>query len=1037
MDQNEDLGGALAGRYEIVREVGRGGMAVVYLAHDIKHNRPVALKVLLPELATSLGPERFLSEIAITASLVHQNILALYDSGEAAGFLYYVMPYVDGPTLGQRLKREVQLPLDDVLAIARQVAAALDYAHAQGVIHRDIKPDNILLRGEHVLVGDFGLARAISSAASTPLTDGRFVVGTVPYMSPEQCTPGRAVDGRSDIYSLGCVVFEMIAGVPPFRGATADATMSHHLTSEPPSLRTERRSCPSSLDDVVRRALAKTPADRFRTAGEFVRALESARAIVMPPPVAPQRSFSRWTALGLVVGGAAALLLWLASIKTRDPPRGTPRPDTTRVALLPVEHPNLPAGPEDDLLYDAFARWRDVDVVDPYRITGALKARAIVSNDDARSIAVGLGAGRYVLGRMTRVGDSLRLSLGLYDVLREEPLYGAVQYVGSKRADVTVAYQLLADSLLLRGRAIDYAPVVRGERSLSAVQAFGAAQDALGSWDLMRAESGLETSLNSEPNYSRAHLWLAQVRVWRRVSVKNWQSSAARAATAPDLSQRERSLAKALVHLANGEYSRACAEYETLRLQNDQEFAAWYGLGQCRSMDKRVVRDTASLSDWRFRASYQQAVLAYTRALELMPSVHLGLQLSGPNPLDILEALFPISYERLYSGVSSGPDSIRFLARPSLQGDTVALIPFPWEQVTSGTVSTTPAGFDRAIEHHRALVHRIVLGWARALPTSPAVKHALAITMELVGDRAAVDTLRSARALSSDSGRRIQLAAAEVFTLVRFATPDDLSALRTASLLADSLLSRGTDVPARDAGTLAPLAELTGRCRVAEVLNRRALAQGPDVVMAGHLAGEMRALLGAAAMGCKSATSAAFAALAARVRRASGPMSKQRRFDEHSMLAGIASMLMPYDSSTLLRFGDVGDDSFFRALTARLRGDTLKARAILVDVMRDRGSSPATPDAILGEARLWLSMADTAAAVRSLESTRASVDRHPHYILSRFARGASLVRALALRADIADAQHDVVTARRWRRAVATLSENADDELRSHLRTASK
>src|SRR5687767_6302827 len=249
-------------------------MAVVYLARDLKNGRKVALKVLRPELANSLGAERFLQEIAISAPLVHPNIIALHDSGEAAGFLYYTMPYVEGPTLRERLDREVQLPLDDALKIARQVAAALDYAHARGVIHRDIKPDNILLLGDHVLVADFGLARAISRAASKPLTDRGIVVGTIAYMSPEQASIDGVVDARSDVYSLGCVVFEMIAGITPFRGATTATVISHHQSTPPPSVCAERKSCPSSLDMVIQRALAKLPADRFRTAGELSAALD-------------------------------------------------------------------------------------------------------------------------------------------------------------------------------------------------------------------------------------------------------------------------------------------------------------------------------------------------------------------------------------------------------------------------------------------------------------------------------------------------------------------------------------------------------------------------------------------------------------------------------------------------------------------------------------------------------------------------------------------------------------------------------------------
>jgi serine/threonine-protein kinase len=431
MDLDPDFVKALAGRYEFERELGHGGMAIVYLARDIKHDRPVALKVLRPELAASLGAERFLREIAITASLVHPNILALYDSDQASGSLYYVMPYVNGPTLGQRLKREAQLPIDDALAITRQIAAALDYAHARGVIHRDIKPDNILFLGDHVLVADFGLARAISSAASTPLTDTRFVVGTALYMSPEQCTPGRAVDARSDIYSLGCVVFEMITGVPPFRGATADATMTHHLTSDPPSLLTERRSCPSTLDDVVKRALAKAPADRFRTAGEFVRALESPRPIPLPPPVTPGRSFARRPTLGVGAGkwlrwlgyaalGAAAIVAVAATVtlNTKRPivSSGIPDGDPRRVAVLyfddltPDKHlGHIAAGLTENLI-DQLSQVPALRVISPNGV------RVFRNTDVALdTVARRLNAGTIIGGSISSSGALLRVTVRLID----------------------------------------------------------------------------------------------------------------------------------------------------------------------------------------------------------------------------------------------------------------------------------------------------------------------------------------------------------------------------------------------------------------------------------------------------------------------------------------------------------------------------------------------------------------------------------------------------------------------------------------------
>ncbi|HEX9218737.1 MAG TPA: serine/threonine-protein kinase, partial [Gemmatimonadales bacterium] len=214
---------ALADRYTIERELGHGGMATVYLAQDLKHHRKVAIKVLEPELAAALGPERFLREIEIAAGLNHPHILPLYDSGEAATSLYYVMPYVEGETLRDRLKREGQLPLEDAVRITREVADALSYAHSHDVVHRDIKPENILFQAAHAVVSDFGIARAITAAAGASLTATGIAIGTPGYMSPEQGAASARVDERSDIYSLGCVLYEMLAGEPPFTGPSAES----------------------------------------------------------------------------------------------------------------------------------------------------------------------------------------------------------------------------------------------------------------------------------------------------------------------------------------------------------------------------------------------------------------------------------------------------------------------------------------------------------------------------------------------------------------------------------------------------------------------------------------------------------------------------------------------------------------------------------------------------------------------------------------------------------------------------------------------
>jgi membrane-associated phospholipid phosphatase/tRNA A-37 threonylcarbamoyl transferase component Bud32 len=263
----------LADKYAIEREIGRGGMATVYLAQDLKHDRRVAVKVLLPELSTSLGTQRFLREVKIAAGLQHPHILPIYDSGEAAGLLYYVMPYVEGLTLRQRLDRETQLPIDESLQIVRDVANALSYAHKRGIVHRDIKPENILISEGYPVVADFGIARALTEAGGDRLTQTGVAIGTPAYMSPEQVREGAQVDGRSDLYSLGCVLYEMLAGQPPFTGATPQVIMARHALDPVPPLRTVRGTVPESVERAVARSLAKVPADRFTSGEQLILAL--------------------------------------------------------------------------------------------------------------------------------------------------------------------------------------------------------------------------------------------------------------------------------------------------------------------------------------------------------------------------------------------------------------------------------------------------------------------------------------------------------------------------------------------------------------------------------------------------------------------------------------------------------------------------------------------------------------------------------------------------------------------------------------------
>jgi serine/threonine-protein kinase len=350
-DQIERLTAALSDRYRIERELGSGGMATVYLAQDIKHDRRVAVKVLRPELAAVIGAERFLAEIKTTANLQHSHILPLHDSGSVDGILFYVMPYIDGESLRDRLNREHQLPVNDSVHLATEVASALDYAHRHGVVHRDIKPENILLHDGSALVADFGIALAVSTAGGR-MTESGMSLGTPNYMSPEQAMGEREITPRSDVYALGCVTYEMLIGEPPFTGPTAQAIVARVMTEEPRGLTIQRKSIPPHVEAAIRIALSKLPADRFGSAAEYSAALtDPSRTTTMPSYAAPlqRRSWRPVAMIGAVALAIGALLGWMA----RRPPV-LDGDSTVRVLMslpdsggvLPVENIEIAISPD-------------------------------------------------------------------------------------------------------------------------------------------------------------------------------------------------------------------------------------------------------------------------------------------------------------------------------------------------------------------------------------------------------------------------------------------------------------------------------------------------------------------------------------------------------------------------------------------------------------------------------------------------------------------------------------------------------------------
>jgi tetratricopeptide (TPR) repeat protein len=410
LDQLQDT---LGDRYQLEDELGSGGQGAVFRAHDRRLSRTVAIKFLRPEIAPLIGPDRFQREIAIAASLTHPNIVPLLDSGGAPPHLYYTMPLVQGESLRARLRREQQLPVEDALRIVGDVAAALDYAHARGYVHRDIKPENILLTGERAIVLDFGIARAIEVAGDDSITSGNLVIGTPMYMSPEQGSGHKQLDGRTDIYSLACVLYEMLAGAPPFTGATPQAVIARHLMDPPPSLSIVRRSVSPALEEVIDKALSKAPADRYATAAEMMHALADAKR----HPGGRARTLRR-ARRGALVLVPAAIALVGGLVFSRAPALNPNRVVVFPLGESPPEATSEGTGIQVALMIGSALEYTEpLEWVDglPLLDTRLRKNAGLLTSADARRIAQGARAKWYLDGSVVRQRDSVTVIVRLND----------------------------------------------------------------------------------------------------------------------------------------------------------------------------------------------------------------------------------------------------------------------------------------------------------------------------------------------------------------------------------------------------------------------------------------------------------------------------------------------------------------------------------------------------------------------------------------------------------------------------------------------
>ena len=574
---------ALADRYRIERELGAGGMATVYLAYDTRHDRKVAVKVLRPELAAVIGAERFLAEIKTTANLQHPSILPLFDSSETESFLYYVMPYVTGESLRGRLAREGQLPLDEVLKISGELAEALDYAHAQGVVHRDIKPENILFQAGHASICDFGIARAITEAGGPSLTGTGMAIGTPAYMSPEQATGGM-VDDRTDIYSLGCVVYEMLAGEPPYTGPTVQAILSRQLTEPVPPLKRSRQGMPAALDLALRQAMARSPADRFRTATQFAAAIGSG---ALPTRSRIERR-PRW-----ILPAAAGLLLVAAIAWGVIRPRFGPSValSDSRLAVFPfavrAADTNAYLGEGIvDLLSRNLDGFVGLRTVDPGTILTAVgkSGSGPLDPDRARSVARRVGAGLYVTGSVHAAGGQLRIQAQLYDGTKGTPGEAIAQAsVDGGSGDVFRLMDQLASRLIVatrRGaahRLIETAALTT--TSLSALKEYLNAEAALRAGNKDSAIAGFRRAVDQDSTFALAYYRLAVAAGWhdRQQDLATWATARA-LAVSDRMVERDRRLLKAYASFRRGAVDSAENSYRGLLRDYPDDLEAQFQL---------------------------------------------------------------------------------------------------------------------------------------------------------------------------------------------------------------------------------------------------------------------------------------------------------------------------------------------------------------------------------------------------------------------------------------------------------------------------
>jgi len=1012
----------LAGRYDILRELGRGGAATVYLARDTRVGGLVAVKLLLADATASHIATRFVQEVSLMANFRHAHILPVLDSGEWQGRPWYVMLYVEGETLDARMRRERRLPITDVLEMARGLCLALSYAHARQVIHRDVKPSNVLLTGTHAYLSDFGIAKALEPVPGQLTTTTGIVVGTRAYMSPEQASADGELDGRTDIYSLGCVLFEALAGQHPFHSADENRMVAMRFTEPPDSLRRHRDAVPEQVEAAILRALERDPADRWQSAREFAdalgvgtgtpsggmpisRSVSGNRRRISNGEVPPATTAARGTpaprgtsrrhwwgaVLGLVLVASAAAMV----IRRSRAPASCGMARATGVSPQVVLAASGVASSQRAAAISAWRRaverWADVRLSEAE--VGEPMESCRLLNDGATHIIL-LSAVRF--GARDRWTAEVIVPDGANGSRRT----AAMESDTSASGTAIAAHQLLAESLRPIAVASEQLFAAPLSDRWGAWERYAAARAALDSGSIARAESLLVEAMRVDPEFGIARAWLGMARSWRLGTPPTGMPASRElefTGKDADVPPLERLVLAGIAHLASREFDASCAAWRGASEMAPSSAIVQLGLGDCARFDDRVLLDTRNRP--RFASSYAGAFRHYQRALdrcggELCASAFARIDRVLPDMPQIRQGARP----------DDGP---AFAALQSLRGDTLAHDVIPLAEIQRGAPGSIPGTLGQALAWARAQRVQLAGVWLARDGESAEGHAAMSRALELRGvlrsrqpeERSALSENSLALRYSHDAGQRLQAVLVRGRLMVRAGLFDSVA------MLSDSLRRARSEAPvsvpaSRELAGLLAAAGMSGGAAdvLAEVWERDEMARtGGDEVPTAAL-GPASDFLVLAALGVCGDTLRALEERVRRVVEVAVPETKRRAVLGRVMLPSVrlAASCNGYRTLQPLPGGNDPLMALQRLAMGGRFGELRRRLAALGVERRSVAIAEVSLDQAVQESLLLQASGDAAAASSQLQAALDGLSTSSGFTLEEVAQAAAIGRGLVL-----------------------------------------